>query len=326
MTRRTIGLLITLVLSLLMVPLAAGVQTPAKVPRIGWLDSGFPPSAANRHRSPFFQALRALGWVEGQNMTIEARFAEEQTDRLHALAAELVQLKVDVIVAGDSAAIRAAQPATSTIPIVMTVSGDPVQAGYVASLARPGGNLTGLSNVSPQLAGKRLELLIEALPGLSRLAVFGSPGHSDWPELAAATQAVGVQLLALQVQRLEEFEGAFEAAARERAEALIVLPGPSTNRYRRRIVELAAQHRLPAMFPLKEYVQVGGLMAYGPSIPDLYRRAATYVDKILKGAKPADLPIEQPTTFELAINLKTTQTLGLSMPPALLFQATEVIR
>jgi putative tryptophan/tyrosine transport system substrate-binding protein len=321
----TLALVLILALGLALAPFAADAQAPAKVPRIGWLQSGFPLSEATRQGSPFFQALRALGWVEGQNITVEARYGEERADRLHELAAELVQLRVDVIVAGDSAAIRAAKQATRTIPIVMTVSGDPVRAGYVASLARPGGNITGLSNLTPQLTGKRLEFLTEVIPGLSRLAVLGPPGAPDWPELAAATQAVGVQLLALKVDRPEEFGGAFEAAAKERAEALIVLPAPITNRYRRRLVDFAALHRLPAMYPLKAYVQ-GGLMAYGPSIPDLYRRAATYVDKILKGAKPADLPVEQPTTFELVINLKTAEALGLTIPPTLLFQADEVIR
>jgi ABC-type uncharacterized transport system substrate-binding protein len=326
MTRCRIGSLVTLAFTLLVAPFAADAQAPAKIPTIGWLASSFPPSEAARQRSPFFQVLRALGWVEGQNITIEARYAEEKADRLHELAAELVQLRVDVIVAGDSAAIRPAKLATSTIPIVMTVSGDPVRAGYVASLARPGGNITGLSNLTPQLAGKRLEFLTEVVPELSRLAVLGPPGAPDWPEFAAATQAVGVQLLAFKVHRPEEFGAAFEAAAGGRAEALTVLPSPLTNRYRRYLVDLAAQHRLPAMYPLKEYVQGGGLMAYGPSIPELYRRAATYVDKILKGVKPGDLPIEQPMTFELVINLKTAQALGLTIPPSLLFQATEVIR
>jgi putative tryptophan/tyrosine transport system substrate-binding protein len=196
----------------------------------------------------------------------------------------------------------------------------------LATGAPPGGNITGLTNITPQLAGKRLELLREVVPGVSRIAVLGPPAHADWPELAGTTRALGVQLLALKVQRPEEFGPAFEAAVRARAEALIVLPAPTTNRYLRHIVSFAAQHRLPAMYALKEYVQMGGLIAYGPSIPDLYRRAATYVDKILKGAKPADLPVEQPMTFELVINLTTAQALGLTMPPSLLFLADEVIR
>jgi putative tryptophan/tyrosine transport system substrate-binding protein len=326
MARRLIARLVTLAFGLCVAALVADAQPVGKVARIGWLASGFPPSEADRQRSPFFQGLRALGWVEGQNIAIEPRYAAEQSDRLPELAGELVQLNVEVIVAGDSAAIPAAKQATNTIPIVMTVSGDPVGAGHVASLARPGGNLTGLSNLTPQLAGKRLEFLTAVVPELSRLAVLGPAGAPDWPELAAATQAVGVQLLALKVQRPEEFGGAFETATRERAEALTVLPSPLTNRNRQRLVDLAAQHRLPAIYPLKEYVQGGGLMAYGPSIPDLHRRAAAYVDKILKGAKPADLPVEQPMTFELVISLKTAEALGLTMPPTLLFQATEVIR
>jgi putative ABC transport system substrate-binding protein len=207
MMRRIIALLITLALGLLVTPLAPEAQLAGKVARIGWLASGFPPSEADRQRSPFFQGLRALGWVEGQNITIEPRYAEERSDRLPELAAELVQLNVHVIVVGDSAAIPAAKQATSTIPIVMTVSGDPVGHGYVASLARPGGNITGLSNLTPQLAGQRLEFLTEVVPELSRLAVLGPPGAPDWPELAAATQAVGVQLLALKVHRPEEFGG-----------------------------------------------------------------------------------------------------------------------
>jgi putative tryptophan/tyrosine transport system substrate-binding protein len=324
---KRLGFLVTLVLGLLVPPLAATAQPQAKVARIGWLAFGFPPSEeTDRQRSPFFQGLRALGWIEGQNVTIEPRYAEERSARLPELAAELVQLRVDVIVAGDAIAIPAAKQATSTIPIVMTVSGDPVGAKYVASLARPGGNITGLTNMTPQLIGKRLELLREAVPGASHVAVLGTPAHPDWKELTVATQALGIQLLALRVYHPDEFAPAFEVAVRGHVDTLIVLPDATTNRYRRRIVDLAAQHRMPAMYPLKEYVQVGGLIAYGPSIPDLQRRAATYVDKILKGAKPADLPVEQPMTFELVINLKAAQALGLTMPPALLFQADEVIR
>ena len=326
MTRPTIGLLLTLALGFLVAPLASVAQPRANVPRIGWLAFGFPPSDADSQRLPFFQGLRELGWVEGQNVAIEQRYAEESATRLPELAAELVQLKVDVIVVRDAVAIPAAKQATGTIPIVMAVSGDPVGAGYITSLARPGGNITGLSNMTPQLAGKRLELLREVIPGAARVAVLGPPAHPDWKELTVATHALGVQLLALKVFHPDEFAPAFEAATRGRVDTLIVLPDATTNRYARRIVDLAAQHRLPAMYALKGYVQVGGLMAYGPNIPDLQRRAATYVDKILKGAKPADLPVEQPMTFELVINLKTAQALGLTIPPTLLFQATEVIR
>jgi putative tryptophan/tyrosine transport system substrate-binding protein len=317
-----VGCIAILILSLLVVPLTATAQPLTTVPRIGWLGSGFPPSDADRQRSPFLQGLRELGWVEGQNIAMEWRYAEENADRLPALAAELVQLRVDVIVAGDSGAQNPARQATSTIPIVMMISAD----HYVASLARPGGNITGLTNISPELAGKRLELLKEAVPGMARLAVLGPPNQRSWPETAVAARALGLQLHTLQIERPDEYEQAFAAATRERAEALIVLPSPSTNRYRRQIVNLAAQSRLPAMYALKEYVEVGGLMAYGPSIPALSRRAATYVHKILQGAKPADLPVEQPMRFEFVINLKTAQTLGLTLPPHLLFFADEVIQ
>ena len=326
MRLKTVGVIVTLTLSILAAPLAAGAQPRAKVPRVGWLASGFPPSEAARQQSPFWQGLHELGWAEGQNIAVEWRYAEENYDRLPALAAELVQLGIDVIVAGDSRAIPAAKQATDTIPIVMTVSGDPVRSGYVASLARPGGNITGLTNISPELAGKRLEFLKEAVPGMAHLAVLGEPAHPDWPEIAVAVQEWGVQLQALKVQRADEFEPAFDATMREHADALLVLPSPLTNRHGRRIVNLAAESRLPAMYALKEYVRVGGLMAYGPSIPDLYRRAAYYVHRILKGAKPADLPVEQPMKFEFVINLKTAQALGLTLPPTLLFQADEVIK
>ena len=307
MRHNTVRLIVTLVLGILVAPLAAGAQQQAKVPRIGWLSSGPPLSDTQRQRAPglslFLQGLRELGWIEGHNITV-GRYAEENYARLPVLAAELVQLGVDVIVAGDSHAIRPAWHATNTIPIVMTVSGDPVRIGFVASLARPGGNITGLTNVSPEAAGKRLDLLKKAVPGIARLAVLGDPVQGDWPD---------------------EFEQAFEAATRERADALLVLPSPLTNRYWRRIVTLAAKSRLPAMYPLKEYVEGGGLMAYGPSIPDLYRRAATYVDKILRGTKPADLPVQPPWKYELVINLKTAKALGIEAPPMLLASADEVI-
>jgi len=267
-----------------------------------------------------------LGWFEGQNLAIEWRYAGESDEQFAALAAELAQLRVDVLVAGDSRAIPAAQHATSTIPIVMTVSGDPVAQGYVTSLAQPGGNITGLANMSTQLVRKRLELLTEAVPGVSRVAVLGPANHSDWSELTVETQALGIQLHALPVASPDEFEPALTAAMREHANALLVLPAPITNSHSRQIVNLVTQSRLPAMYALKGYVAVGGLMAYGPSIPALYWRAAYYVDKILKGAKPADLPVEQPMKFEFVINLKTAEALSLTIPPLLLYQADEVIR
>jgi putative ABC transport system substrate-binding protein len=330
MTRRAIVLLIALTLSLAVALHPVSAQSGTRVPRIGWLSSGPPLADEQRQQSPgvglFLQGLRELGWLEGQNLVIEWRFAEASDERLAALATELVQLKVDVLVAGDSGAIPPARHATSTIPIVMTVSGDPVAQGYVTSLARPGGNITGLANLTTQLVRKRLELLIEAVPGVSRVAVLGPADHPDWSELAVAAQALGVQLHTLAVASPDEFEPALAAAMREHADALIVLPAPITNRHSRQIVNLATQSRLPAMYALKGYVVAGGLMAYGPSIPALYRRAAYYVDKILKGAKPGDLPVEQPMNFELVINLKTANNLGLTIPPTLLFQATEVIQ
>jgi putative ABC transport system substrate-binding protein len=322
----TIALSLVLTLGLPMAPLAA-VAPPAKVPQIGVLSSITPPPVPDwKQHSPFLQGLGELGWVEGQTLAIEWRWAERSDTRLRDFASELVQLRVDVLVAWDSGAIAAAKEATDTIPIVMTVSGDPVRAGFVASLARPGGNITGLSNISPQLAGKRLELLIEAVRGVTRVAILGPPAHPDWAESAVAAQPLGVQLHALKVQQPEEFETAFAAATQEGTQAIIVLPSPLTNPYRRRFAQLAAKYGLPAMFALKEYVEVGGLMSYGPSIPALYRRAATYVDKLLKGAKPSDLPVEQPTTFEFVFNLKTAQALGLTISPMLLFQADEVLR
>ena len=216
--------------------------------------------------------------------------------------------------------------ATSTIPIVMAVSGDPVEAGLIDSLARPGENITGLSNVSPQLAGKRLELLKEAVPGVSSVAVLGPPTHEDWKEIAFAAHQQRVRLQTLQVREPDQFEKAFEAARRERAKALIVLPSPSINYYQEKIVSLAAKNRLPAMYGLSSYVTVGGLMFHGLGLPALFRRAAYYVDRILKGMKPADLPVEQPTKFELMINLKTAKALGLTIPPLVMMRANQVIK
>jgi putative ABC transport system substrate-binding protein len=328
MWRSTIGLIVPL--SLAVAPHTVSAQSATRVPRIGWLSSGPPLSDEQRQQLSgyrlFLQGLRELGWFEGQNLVIEWRFAEASDERLAALAAELVQLRVDVLVAGDSRAIRPAWHATSTIPIVMTVSGDPVAQGYVTSLARPGGNITGLANMSTQLVRKRLELLTEAVPGVSRVAALGPTDQADWLGLAVATQELGIQFHKLSVTSPDEFEPALAAATREHANALIVLPSPMTNSHSRQIVNLVTQSRLPAMYALKAYVAVGGLMAYGPSIPALYGRAAYYVDKLLRGAKPADLPVEQPMKFEFIINLKTAQALGLTIPPLLLYQADEVIK
>jgi len=324
--RTTVGVIVTLTLSILAVPLAASAQPRAHVPRIGWLASGFPPSEAARQQSPFLQGLRELGWVEGYNVVMEYRWAEGHHERLPELATELVQRKVNVLVAGDSQVIVAAQHATTTIPIVMTISADPVATGLIASLARPGGNITGLTIMAPELAGKRLELFTAAVPGMARVAVLGESRHYEWSALAEATQALGLQLHPFPVDSPEAFEPAFAAAMREHADALLVLPSPMTNRFMHHIVGMAAQSHLPAMYGIKEYVKVGGLMAYGWSIPALYHRAAAYVDKILKDAKPADLPVERPTKFELVINLKTAEALGITIPPLVLFQADEVLR
>jgi putative ABC transport system substrate-binding protein len=301
----------------------AKAQQAGKVWRMGWLGVG--PADATAGFDVFREGLRALGYVEGQNLHIERRFAQNNLDALPALAAELTQLKVAVIVAGDSQALRSAWETTKTIPIVMTVSADPVGAGFVASLSRPGGNVTGLTNVSPQLAGKRLELLKEVVPKLTRVAIIGQARHPDWKELAEAARTLGVRLQILKVEHRDEFERAFELSVMERAGGLIVLPSPVTNFYSRRLIALAENHRLPAMYPLRQYVEAGGLMAYGPNVLAMYRHAATYVDKILKGAKPADLPVEQPTKFEFVINLKTAKALGLTIPPSLLLRADQVI-
>jgi len=302
----------------------AEAQQAKKIPRIGLLNFG--PAEDYRRQQPFLAGLRDLGWVEGQNIAIERGYANESHNQLLDIATELVRLRVDVIVALDSVAIRPAMLATATIPIVMVVSGDPVEAGLIDSLARPGGNVTGLSNVSPHLAGKRLELLKETVPGVSKVAVLGPLTHEDWKEIAFAALQQKVRLQTLQVREPEEFEKAFEAARTKRAKALIVLPSPTTNSYPEKIVSLAAKYRLPAMYGLSSYVTVGGLMSYAPSLRALYRRAAYYVDRILMGVKPADLPVEQPTKFELVINLKTAEDLGLTIPPLVLMRAERVIK
>jgi putative ABC transport system substrate-binding protein len=279
----------------------------------------------------FRQGLRDLGYVEGHNLVIEHRYAEGRDDRLVDLAMELVQLQVDVIVAVGTAAIRAAQHATHTIPLVMTGTPDPVGEGFVASLARPGGNITGLRNLMAELPSKRLELLKETVPHSARIAVLVNPDNLPTKamlhNLTVAAQALGIHLHVLELHRADELETAFAAMTREGADALIVLSDPTRLfSLRGRIADLAAQSRLPAMYDWREYVAAGGLMSYGTSLPDIHRRVATYVDKILKGAKPADLPVEQPMKFALVINLKAAKALGLTMPPSILFQADEVIQ
>jgi putative ABC transport system substrate-binding protein len=332
MTRHLIALLVTLVLVILFVSPVSHAQRPAKkVPKIGVLLFGSPPSLPDwKQRSGLLPELSTLGWMEGQNLTVEYRWASRKLDRFTDLAAELVHLHVDVIVVNDTPAIQAVQHVTTTIPIVAFFAVDPVAEGYVASLARPGGNLTGVGGVVPELSSKLLELLKEAVPGVVRIAVFVSPHHSALGQMVEETkraaQAMNVQPQFLEVGDLAGLTRAFDAAMTERAGALLVLPGLLFSYNRTRMAELAVKNQLPAIYWQRQFAEVGGLMAYGPKLPDLYRRAATYVDKILKGANPADLPVEQPTTFELVINLKTAQALGLTIPPTLLFQADEVIR
>ena len=312
-------------------PVAANAQQAAKVARIGYLSTNLA-SSPHQHEA-FRQGLRDLGYVEGRNVVIEYRDAEGKVERHPALAAELVALKVDVIVvAGSTLTARTAKQATSTLPIVFIAVGDPVGSGLVTSLARPGGNVTGLSAVSPELVGKCLELLKQAVPEVDRVAVLWVPGalgertDKDMLEGAeVAGRALGLQLQFVDARGLENFDRAFSDMTSAHAGGLTVLPSARLLREHRRLVELAAKNRLPAVYTSREFVDAGGLMAYGANLADLYRRGATYVDKILKGAKPADLPVEQPTKFELVINLKSAKGIGLDVPATVLTRADEVI-
>jgi putative ABC transport system substrate-binding protein len=307
-------------------PLAAAGQQAAKVARIGLLRTGSPPDPA---LDAFKEGLRELGYVEGQNVVLHVRFAGGRLDRLPALAAELVLRDVDVVVTGGEAAIQAARVATRTIPIVMGASNDPVGAGLVESLARPGGNITGSTILAPELSRKRLGLLKEIGPGIVRVAVLSdptSPGIGrDLEETQSAARALGFRLHVWTVRAPKDLDEAFAGMRRERAEAVMVLADPVFTASRVRIVKLVAAARLPSIYYWKDFVDAGGLMSYGPSLQGLYRRAATYVDKILKGAKPGDLPVEQPTKFELVINLKTAKAVGLTLPQSLLLRADQVI-
>jgi putative ABC transport system substrate-binding protein len=323
MRKNVIGFALSALLCALCSSVAA--QQTAKVPRVGVLTPTFAVGF-----EPFRQGLRELGYVEGKNLAIEYRFAEGKLDRLPALAAGLVRHKVDIVVAVGGPSVQAAKKATETIPIVMTNAGDPVDQGFVASLARPGGNITGLSSLTTDLAGKRLELLKEIVPKLSRLAVLWHPdaigSTLSWKESQLAAREQGLQLQSLEVRDPEDLEGAFQAASKERAQALVALRSPIVAIERKRIAELAIKNRLPAIYDDRAYVEAGGLMSYGTNQADLYRRAAVYVDKILKGAKPADLPVEQPTKFEFVINLKSAKQIGLKIPPNVLARADRVIR
>jgi putative ABC transport system substrate-binding protein len=328
-TRKTISFL-TLCAMLFALSFAAEAQQLAKMPRIGFLNALFPTTNPVRIEA-FREGLRDVGYVEGKNIVIEYRYAERKFDRLlPALAAALVRLKVDVIVTSAAQETRAAKAATSTIPIVMTNDPDPVGTGVVASLARPGNNITGLSTLSPELSGKRLELLKEIIPKLTRVAVLGnstSPGNADTlKELELAAQELKVKLQYLDVLSVNDIETSFRAAGKERADAVLVLSNSLFTSQRRQIIDLAVKSRLPASYARPEFVEAGGLMTYGVNVNDLDRRAATYVDKILKGAKPADLPVEQPTKFEFIINLKAAKQIGLIIPPNVLARADKVIR
>ncbi len=314
---------------LVVVGTAAQAQQPTKIPRIGFLITSSPSAIATR-MDAFRQGLRELGYVEGKNILIERRHAEGKLDRLPALAAELVRLNVDVIVTSGPTATRPAKGATSTIPIVMTFDDDPVGSGFVASLARPGGNITGLSTLAPEISGKQLELLKEIVPRLGRVAVIGTSTRQGTAqtlkEMEPAAGALEVKLQYLDIQNPKDIETVFRAAGKGRADALLVLQSPVFNSQRAQIADLALKSRLPVTYPRREFVEDGGLMSYGVSISDLDKRAAKYVDKILKGAKPADLPVEQPTKFEFIVNLKAAKQIGLTIPPNVLARADKVIR
>ena len=320
---------ILVVVVLLALGVIADAQQPTKIPRIGYLATA-PASAITARVKAFRQGLRELGYVEGKNIVIEQRYAEDKLDRLSALAAELVSLKVDIIVTGGPSPTRAAKKATTTIPIVMTQVGDPVANGFVVSLARPGGNITGLSTLAPEIGGKRLELLNETIPKLSRVAVFGTSTNPETAqslrEVDLAAGALKVKLQYLDILDPKDIGTAFQAAGKGRADAVLLLNSSLFISYRTRIAELAAKSRLPGIYNQTNFVEAGGLMSYGVNRNDLNRRAATYVDKILKGAKPADLPVEQPIKFELIINLKAVKQIGLTIPPNVLVRADRVIK
>jgi putative ABC transport system substrate-binding protein len=316
-----------LALALLAAPLAAEAQLAGKMPHIGILA----PSMAYVGRVDAIRhGLRDLGYVEGQNIIFQVRYVGKEVDTPHH-AAELVRQQVDVIVTASSSAIQPAMRATTSIPIVMVAdNADPVDAGYIASYARPGGNVTGLAGLSPDVTAKRMELLKDTVPDLSRVAVLrssASPGREGmWADTVTAARTLGLRVHALDIMEAGQLDALFDDAARERAGGLIVIRDPLTNTLRARIIELAARRKIPAMYATREFVDAGGLMAYGSNVLELYRRTASYADRILRGLKPADLPVERPTRFELVINLKTAKALGLTIPPAVLARADEVIQ
>ena len=323
-----LGLIVVLAFGLVAAPLAAEAQQTRKVYRIGMLET-IAASLNAANLQAFRQELRALGYVEGQNLAIEYRSAEGQAERFLGLAEELVRLQVDLIVTRGTPATSAAKKATATVPIIMAASGDPIGVGLVPNLARPGGNVTGLSSITTELGGKRLELLREALPTFSHVALLWNPtnlaARNDWKEADAAARALGLMPVSLEVRKSEDFGPAFETARKRRADVMVVILDGLVQNHQRQIVDLARRHRLPDVYASREFAEAGGLLSYGVSYSDLYRRAAIYIDKIFKGAKPADLPVEQPTKFELVINLKTAKALGLTIPPSLLLRADHVI-
>lgn len=308
---------------------SAEAQQPARMPRIGILR---PTSASSvsAQVEAFRQRLRELGYVEGKNIVIEYRYAEGKLDRLPDLAAELVRLKVDIIVTASGGAILAAKKASPTMPIVFTAAADPVADGYVSSLARPGGNITGLSLMAPDLDSKRLEILKEAFPKVARVAFLtrtrGQRGNLTLREMEPAAKALGLKLQSLPVRNLDDFEGAFARAERDGAQALITTPNPLINTQQRQVLDFAAKNRLPAMYPWSEFVEAGGLMSYGPNVTYSWRRAADFVDKILQGTKPGDIPVEQPRKFEFIVNLKAAKQISVTIPPNVLVRADRVIK
>ena len=319
----------TFALALLAAPFAAEAQPAGKVPRIGYLGNGNPTSSSGPTRDAFRQGLQALGWIEGQNVVIAYRWADGDLTRLPALALDLVATApVDVFLTAGGAGVRAAQQAARAVPIVAAILGDPVVNGFAASFARPGGNITGLAVQFEDLATKQLQFLKETVPNVTRVAILDDHAvRNTYIQKAAeaAARSLGLTTHVIGIRDERDLEGAFRTAKAGRANAMYVLPSPTFARHRARLAELAVTHHLPGIYEDRSYVDVGGLMSYGPNFPDLFRRSASYVDRILKGAKPGDLPIEQPTKFELAVNLKTAKALGLTVPPSMLARADEVV-
>jgi len=324
MTKKIIrSLLTTFVLT------TAHAAEAQRIPRIGYLNASSATSAASRVEA-FRRGLRELGYVEGKNIVVEYRFAEGRLERLRPLTAEILRLNVDVIVSGGPTVTRPLKQATSTIPIIMGFDDDPVGAGFVASLARPGGNITGLSTLAPEISGKQLEILTEIVPKLSRVAVFGNSVRSgtslSLKEMELAAAAFKIQIQTLDIQEPRDIESAFGAATAGNAQAIVVLGSPAVNLRRVQIAELAVKHRIPVVYAQPEFLDAGGLIYYGASFADIFQRAATFVDKILKGAKPAELPVEQPVKFEFIVNLKSAKQIGLTIPPNVLVRADRVIK